>query len=235
MSGLWPLAPALIALDLSISPHCLWSSWGLSVFWPLTPWWPVRTSTTGLWPASWPLRTLIKQYIKPLPKGTKTVLISQHTSIKKKEPNTCFQCRTWNKWIECGSLADENHTSVTIFYETVWVFQLLPGSTATDFTNWFPFILRGELITKISRCNVGMDGEAAASSLKPNDWNLCSFVSNIYLRLYLHPRSLLLLGHIFSKDFLFYFLFSFHASCSGVRLAVTLIFIFYFTFTFNFF
>lgn len=74
MSGLWPLAPTLTALDLSISPHCLWSSWGLSTLWPLTPWWPVGTSTTGLRPASSPLRTLTKQPIfKPLRKDVETV------------------------------------------------------------------------------------------------------------------------------------------------------------------
>lgn len=99
-------------------------------------------------------------------------------------------------------LTDESHTSVTVFMK---VFEcsssLVPSSTATDFTNWFPFILRGELITKISRCSAGMDGEAAASCLEPNDWNLCGFVSSIYLRLYSYPCSLLSFYHIISQYF----------------------------------
>lgn len=79
-----------------------------------------------------------------------------------------FQC-TQSQCIEYGSLADESHASLTVFMK---VFEcsssLVPSSTATDFTNWFPFILRGELITKISCCSAGMDGGAAASSLEPN-------------------------------------------------------------------
>lgn len=168
MSGLWPLAPTLTALDPSISVHCLWSSWGLSTSWPLTPWWPVGISTTGLGPASLPLRILIKQPIlKPLQKDIEAGMTNIHP-LK----NTYFQC-TQNKWIENGFLAVKNNASGTIFMKLFECSScLVPSSTATDFANWFPFILREELITKISRCSAGMDGEAAASSLEPNDWNL---------------------------------------------------------------
>lgn len=59
---------------------------------------------------------------------------------------------------------DENQASVTRFFFFFYkiIFEHLgrsfqPDSTDADFTNWFPFIQRGELITEISRCRVWMD------------------------------------------------------------------------------
>lgn len=72
-----------------------------------------------------------------------------HTHLNKKMHKACLVKPTQQFSLMMKITPTERFLQ---HHVNIWAFPLCPGSTQADFTNWFPFIQRGELITKISRC-----------------------------------------------------------------------------------
>lgn len=165
ISVLWPLLLLQTALDLNISPALFVVLWGTVHILTPDPCWPVGTSPTGLRPTKW---------------GDSSKKLRPDSSLCKSVHNILLQCVMFIYWKMSERIAGHKHSKVDGLYMysemlktecnrvliTIWTFGLWFHSVSTmaDFTNWFPFILRGELITEISCC-VEMDWKHADSCL----------------------------------------------------------------------